>query len=138
MSGIQKLPKRIGLDTNIFIYYFQAHPRFGTPAKAIFEALAAHQTSAVTSSITLAELLAINSESKQIETLHTLLLETPRLTLYDLTQPIAFEAARIKRTYGYRLPDAIQLATSLYAKAELFITNDKRIHSFKEISVCSL
>ncbi len=132
------LPKCIGIDTNIFIYYLQAHPSFGIASKTIFESLAQNKTKAVTSTITLAELLAIDAASAHLDMMQKLFLETPNLTIIDMNQPIAIEAARIKRTYGYRLPDAIQLATSIYAKANLFITNDQKIQSCKEITIRKL
>ena len=127
--------KVIGLDTNIFIYYFGQHPEFGTPAKNIFTLLAHSKIKAVTSIITLTELLSIKAPESDIKTLHTLFLETPNLKIINLDQSIGLESARIKRTYGFRIPDSIQIATCLQSKATTFITNDKRLQSCKEIKI---
>lgn len=130
--------KRIGLDTNIFIYYFQEHPQFGVVTKNLFDNFASHKTKAITSILTLTELLSIHASEKDVNNLQALFLETPELTIYDINQNIGVTAARIRRNYGFRLPDAIQLATCLYAKVNTFITNDQKLQSFKEITVTLL
>lgn len=125
----------VGIDTNVFIYYFQQHPQFGHKAKNIFQSVIRGEIKAITSMITLIELLSLGGSDKDIEKLKTIYLQTPNLKTFDITQGISIEAARIRRNYGYRIPDSIQLATSLYAKANVFITNDKRLQSFKEIKI---
>src|SRR5207248_6090877 len=44
----------------------------------------------------------------------------------------------LRRAYGFRIPDAIQLATCLYQKVDLFITNDRRLKTYKEIPIILL
>ncbi len=127
--------KIIGLDTNIFIYYFQQHPQFGVPVKKIFVSLVEDKVKAITSIITLIELLALKIPETEVEKFKSLYLETPNLTTIDIHQTIGIEAARIRRVYGYRLPDAIQLATCLYAKTDKFITNDLRLKNFPELKI---
>ena len=127
--------KLIGLDTNIFIYYFAENKEFGSLAKTIFEALSEKKTQAVTSIITLTELLSLPASEKEVEALKTNFLETPNLNTLDINQAISIEAARIRRTYGFRIPDSIQLATCLHLKADIFITNDERLKSFKELPI---
>lgn len=128
----------ISIDTNIFIYYFQQHFEYGPLAKTIFEDLTQGKSKAVTSIITLIELLAFKASDKDINILKNLFLQTPNLTRCDLTQSIGLEAARIRRSYGFRLPDAIQLATAIHNKSKIFITNDIRLKSFKELKVITL
>jgi predicted nucleic acid-binding protein len=123
------------LDTNIFIYYFAQHTQFGKAAKEIFENIVVGKIKAVTSIITLIEILSLKIPQKEINKLKELYLETPNLTTLDVNQTIGIEAARIRREYGYRLPDAIQLATSLYTKADVFLTNDLKLQNFPEIKV---
>lgn len=125
----------IALDTNIFIYYFQQHPQFGSSAKDVFESLTTGKAKGITSIITLIELLSLTGTQENTDKLKALFLETPNLAIFDVTQIIGIEAARIRRNYGYRLPDSIQLATSLFAKAKTFITNDSKLLCFKEINV---
>jgi len=60
------------------------------------------------------------------------------LQLTEVDNEIAKEAARIKRMYDFALVDSIQLATALENDAEIFITNDKKLQFFKELSVVLL
>ncbi len=130
--------KKVGLDTNIFIYYFNASEEFGFKAKNIFSQLVANKSSAVTSIITLIELLSISSTDEEISFLNKLLLGIPNLKICDLGQNIGKEASRIRRKYGYSIPDSIQLATCIVEQADLFITNDKKLVTFRELRVLSI
>ena len=56
----------------------------------------------------------------------------------NVDRTITVEAARIRREYGFRLPDSIQLATALFGKANALITNDERLKKFKELKVINL
>ena len=125
----------IFLDTNLFIYFFEGKGVLGLKAKKVFELLATNKVKAVTSIITQIELLSLKSSNESTKHLLELFLETPNLTIENLGPEIANEAARVRRVYGFRTPDAIQLATALYCKADKFITNDKRLASFKEINI---
>lgn len=130
--------KIIGIDTNIFIYYFQQNEDYGLLTKSIFQILANKKTTGVTSVITLIELLSLPANEQDIEVLKNHFLETPNLTIQEINQTIGIESARIRRKYGFRTPDAIQLAASLYRKVDVFLTNDQRLKIFKEIPITIL
>ena len=130
--------KTIGIDTNIFIYYFANTSEFYNEAKAFFEYTILHKREFITSSLSIAELLSFQAQEPMIAALFDNLLQLPNLKIYSMDTNIAKEAARIRRLYRYSLSDAIQLATALYAKADVFVTNDKRLRSFKEIAISSL
>lgn len=130
--------KLIGLDTNIFIYQFQGNPQFGKHTQNIFSQLASNKIQAVTSIITFTEVLSFKKSEEVISDLKSLLLEVPNLEMKDVSIDIAEEAARIRRTYGFHLPDAIQLATAINGKAAMFITNDTKLRKCKEIKIVSL
>lgn len=140
MSGNVNLKryKLVGLDTNIFVYYFERHPRFGPRTKTIFDLLSQNKLTAVTSLISLTELLSVPASATKIEGLKNLFLSTPNLNSIELNQIIALGAAKIRRDYSFRLPDSIQLATALHTKAQVFITNDRRLKRFKELSILLL
>ena len=61
-ADIERLTSRlqahdvIGLDTSIFIYQFEAHPRYLPLATAVLSGVAAGERQGVTSAITLMEL----------------------------------------------------------------------------------
>lgn len=125
----------VALDTNIFIYYFQKHPDFGSFVKPLFESIVTNKFKAVMSIIAVAELLSLKAPQEDIDKLRSLFLEIPNLRTVDVNERIAIDAAHIRRSYGYRLPDSIQLATALNAKAEIFVTNDKGLSGFKGIQI---
>lgn len=130
--------KLVGIDTNIFIYYFEQNEEFGKIAKSFFQLLVRDKVKACTSIITLTELISLPASERDIELLQSHFLETPNLTIQEVNQTIGIDAARIRRNFGYRIPDAIQLATCLYSKADMFITNDQKLKSFKELPVLML
>lgn len=134
MNGIEN-NTIIGLDTNIFIYQFERHPDFFTQVKKVFEKLQSNECSGVTSIVSLIETLSFPMNEEALQRLTQLFLETPNLTIYEIQHTIAIEAARIRRKYNFRLGDAIQLATALYAKADVFVTNDERLKQCKEIKI---
>lgn len=138
MSKNLKNLKRIGIDTNVFIYYFEQNPNFGVSARQVFDVLSSH-VAGVTSIIALIEILSPSFFSKiAARETEKKFSEVPNLTVLEVNRNIATQAAAIRRQYGFRLPDAIQLATALIFKAQAFITNDKRLKSFKKLKVISL
>lgn len=134
MSGKSKY-QIVGIDTNIFIYYFQQHYQFGSIAKKILQTVTEEKSKTITSIISLMELLSFNVSRKVVKELQTEYLSFPNLQTFDVTQAIALEAARIRREYGYKAADTIQLATALHAKADVFITNDEGLQNFREIKI---
>ena len=136
MSGIANI-KFVGLDSNIFIYQFEANPEFNHITNTIFDRLSKNKLRAVTSIISLIESLSYPSP----ETILTQIKEgftIPNLTVLEVNMEIGLEAARIRREYGFRLGDAVQLATTTYSKTKVFITNDERLKKFKELKVILL
>lgn len=132
---MKKLTPRtvVGIDTNIFVYYFDNSSEFYNKAKNFFESAISNKTELVTSALTVAELLSFHAQEFEIDKLYDSLLELPGFKIYDVDKKIASDAARIRRKYSYSLPDAIQLATALHGKAETFITNDQKLKNFKEL-----
>lgn len=140
MNGIQSLKKfnLIALDTNIFIYHFHNYQRLSGLADEIFLDLAENKLKAVTSLITLVELLSLKAPEPEIHELKNAFYSAPNLSVLAFDQDSAIEAARIRREYKFRLPDSIQLATALIGKAEAFVTNDQRLTNFKKLPIVLL
>ncbi len=130
--------KLIGLDSNIFSYQFHKQPIFGPIAKEIFDAISLNELHAITSIITLTEILSVKAPLIKLKQLEKQFSETPNLSVIEVTYEIAQEAAKIRRKYGFRLPDAIQIATAKLSKAKAFITNDNRLKTYKGLKVILL
>lgn len=124
------------LDSNIFIYYFNQHPQFGPASKIIFDQISNKTIKAIASVITITEILSHSMLSKKdaLE-MEEKLLDIPNLAFADVNRDIANKAARIRREYKFLFPDALQLATALSSKADVFITNDKRLIKFQGLKV---
>lgn len=137
MNGIGNL-KYVGIDSNLFIYNLEQNPQFVKHTDLIFNKLSLNKLKAVTSIISLTEIISYPETAKVEAQLITDFFNTPNTNIVDVDRVIAVEAARIRRKYGFRLPDAIQLATTLCAKAKAFITNDNRLKKFRELKIILL
>lgn len=138
MNQIHKI-KFCALDTNVFIYFFENDAEYGKRAKLIFDKLTENQLKAITNITSLAEILASPKlDDEAVKETRRLFLSVPNLEIYQVDENIAIESAKIKRQYGFRLLDTIQLATAKLAKAKIFITNDEKLKRFKELKVIML
>lgn len=130
--------KAYGLDTMAFIYHFEENPTYTTFTKPLFELIEAGETRGVTSTISLMEILV---KPKQLGDLAAVedykyaLTNFPNLKLRNLDPEVAEKAAEIRARHNTRLPDAIQIATSLIEEAEAFITNDTKLRNISEIEI---
>lgn len=136
MNGMKN--NLIALDSNIFIYHFEANPAYTSSTNHVFTKLINGSCHGITSVISLIETLSFPSSQEVLEAIEEGFRTLPNFTICDINQEIGIEASRIRRTYGFRLPDSIQLATCLYKKANIFITNDVKLLKFKEIEVVLL
>ena len=137
MNGIRKF-KQVCLDSNLFIYHFEENSEFVSATSFIFDSLSEGTLKASTSIISLIEVLSYPLPPAVLREIKESFQSLPNLTVYNVESDIAGEAARIRREYGFRLPDAIQLATAVTAKADVFITNDQKLKQFKQLKVLLL
>ena len=131
----------IGLDTSPFIYHLETHPRYGPVAATLFAWLERRGASAVTSTITMTELLVHPYRKNDIDRVNSIYAATstyPNLLWLETTLAIADEAARLRAAYGLRTPDAIQIATAMSAGATGFVGNDKGCTRVAELEILLL
>lgn len=55
--------------------------------------------------------------------------------VFDVTGETADIAAGLRARYGFKTPDAIQIATAIQHRADVILTGDKEWSRFKEIPV---
>lgn len=137
MNGIKNL-KLVALDSNIFIYNLEQNPQYISFTDEIFNRLGRNKLKAVTSIISLTETLSYPKTGSVVKQITEDFYSTPNLKIVEVGQEVAVEAAAIRREYGFKLPDAVQLATAVFAKAKAFITNDHRLKSFRKLKIISL
>src|SRR3989338_2272326 len=138
MSGIGKY-RLVAFDSNIFIYHFEDNQEFKLPIDLIFQGLIKTTIRAVTSVVSVIEALSYPMPDVVVKEIEEAFKNIPNLQILDVDHEIAREAAKIRRKYGaLRLPDAVQLASASFARAQVFITNDRRLKKFKKLSVILL
>jgi len=121
---------RVYLDANIWIYALEGFAPFAQPLEALFGRIDAGELTAITSELTLAELLVKplqmgqdQSQRAYLETLQS----GPTLTMAPVSRAVLLDAARLRAQQpALKLPDAIHAATALACNASVFVTNDAR------------
>jgi predicted nucleic acid-binding protein len=117
----------IALDTSIFIYHLEANPKYLPYTDHIFSWLERPESRAITSTITMTELLVLpfrEDDEQRADDFYGLLSTYPNLDWIPPTLEIAELAARIRAHHRLQTPDAIQAATAAYSQASGLISND--------------
>jgi predicted nucleic acid-binding protein len=120
----------VALDTSIFVYFIEEHPLYLPLVDPLFEAIDAGAIEAVTSSLTLLEVLVIpfrTGNATLVERYETLLSRSEGLQLIDLDRDFLRSVAQVRAVTRAKTPDAMQLAAALAAGCPVFLTNDNRI-----------
>jgi predicted nucleic acid-binding protein len=131
----------IGLDTSIFIYHLEDHPRYSPLTEVIFNTLEKGINRGVTSYLTLIEILV---KPKTEGLLHVArdyeyyLTTFPNLTFCEMGLDVARKASDVRAAERMKAPDAIQLATAIVYGATAFLTNDRIFERVKGIDILIL
>lgn len=131
----------VGLDTAVFIYFIEEHPRFLPLVESIFVALDEEQLVGVTSTVTLLETLVVPIRAGNLslaERYEALLSSSRGLRLIDLDRPLVRLAAQIRAHEGLKTPDALQVAAALRTGCTTFLTNDRKIPAVGGLRVLQL
>jgi predicted nucleic acid-binding protein len=114
------------------VYAVEGYPRFAQELRELFRAIDKGQLSAVTSELTLAEVLVkpLADHNDDLCRLYETTLWTSRgLSVLPVTRAILRGAAQLRASTNVRLPDAIHLATANAAGCDSFLTNDQQLQS---------
>ena len=131
--------RRIALDTSVFIYELEANARYLALTDRIFTWIERPGGKAVTSTITMTELLVQPyraADQQQADEFYVLLSTYPNLEWIAPNLEIADRAAKLRALHGLRTPDALQAATAVHAGATGFVTNDpvfERVKDFETL-----
>lgn len=133
--------KVIGLDTAPFIYYIEDVAPYADLVDPVFTLLENHSLRAVTSTVTLAEILTKPFADKNFslaDEIKFTLKSFSSLSVASIDEKLAEAAALIRARYRIRLPDALQVAAAIQGEATLFLTNDKRTKKVDAVEVLAL
>jgi predicted nucleic acid-binding protein len=118
------------VDANILIYIVEGNKALASELKLIVEALDAGVLQAVTSELTLAEVLIgplRNNDRDVVRTYKSLLTSSKVLRTVPVNATILERSAAIRCNSMISLPDAIHLATAELAGCKYFLTEDRHL-----------
>jgi predicted nucleic acid-binding protein len=133
--------RSVALDTNIFIYQLQSNPRYVNLTHPIFQWLEQPGSRAVTSTITMTEILIQpyrDNDQDLIDKFSGLLFVYPNLEWISPNLEIASRAAEIRARHYLLTPDAVHAATAVDAGATAFLTNDPIFRRITSLEVLIL
>jgi predicted nucleic acid-binding protein len=137
LAGIQ----RLYTETAPLIYYVEENPTYLAKMNAIIEAIEDNPIEAISSVITLTEVLTHPlrlGQARLVQEYRDILLNSKEFRLLPITPRIAESAADLRARYNLRTPDALHVASSIDARCNAFLTNDVGIKRVTEISVLVL
>lgn len=135
---------RVYLDANVFIYALEQFPKYAKLCAEILQAIEDQALFAVTSEITLAEVLVRPLRKQQqaiVNSYERLLQSRHSFEVVSVSRAVLRDSADLRVSLGGRLPDAIHVATALRHKADFFFTADKSLKtppSIKRITLDDL
>ena len=131
----------VGLDTVAFIYFIQEHSRFLPLLRPLFTAVDDGRLRAVTSSITLLEVLVAPyraGDSGLARNYELLLTSSRGIDLVAIDQVQLRAAAALRARSRLKTPDALQVAAALSRGCTAFVTNDANLRSAAGMRILQL
>jgi predicted nucleic acid-binding protein len=131
----------VGIDTAIFIYFIEEHPRFLPVLDPLFEAADAGRRMLATSVLTLLEVLVVPYRAgNQVlaDRYEALLTRSRGIRVIDLGREQLRAAAKLRAVTGIKTPDALQVVAALTAGCSTFLTNDRRLPRIPGLRVLQL
>lgn len=134
-------PGSLGIDTAIFIYLIEEHPKFLPIVLPLFDDADRGKRELVTSALTLMEVLVVpfrGGNRPLAERYEALLTRSRGLRLVELSLGQLRAAAQLRAATGVKTPDALQLVAAIGAGCRTFVTNDRRLPSVPGLRVVDL
>ena len=124
------------LDTNVLVYSFEAKNELRDLSRRWLD-WHAEQPGALVVTSRLTVLEALIGPVKESNTARLQRTETAldQLLIIDLDDAVIRRAAEIRARHSFRTPDALHLATAVEAQADIYVTADRRLKSFKGVRV---
>lgn len=131
----------IAFDTAPIINFVEANPVYDALVSEIFQKVDDGEIIAVTSVISLCEVLVhpIRNKNQSLRKRHRDILQnSPNFFTKSINPSIAEVAAGLRADYNLRTPDALQIATALENNCEAFLCNDKGLKRITELKILVL
>lgn len=132
---------RVCIDTAPFIYFMEKHEKYHKVIKPVFVEIAAGNIEAITSTVTLLEVLVYPFKMKNeslAEKYRAILLNSEGLITFEILHEVSEMASKLRAKYSIRTPDALQIATGVLYGATTFLTNDPDLKKVSDIKIIVL
>ena len=132
---------RLAFDTSPIIYFVEANPSYDQLVSDIFSRVADGEVEGWTSVVSLSEVLVqpfVSGRKDLQEAYRELLLKSSNFQTGPISATVAENAARMRASYGLRLPDAIQIAFAVDSGCQAIVCNDHSMRRVTELRVLIL
>jgi len=139
MADIGRAP--VGVDTSIFIYFIEEHPKFLPLLLPLFREADEGRKELVTSALTLLEVLVVPYRSGDhllAGRYEALLTQSRGLRVAEISRDHLRAAAQLRAATGVKTPDSLQLVAALGAGCTTFLTNDRDLPSVPSLRILQL
>jgi predicted nucleic acid-binding protein len=116
------------VDTSALIAYFEGGDETNAVAIELIDVFVkTGRNAALLSPVTAMEILVrpLRTAPAGVAHVHEFLTKWPNLSLVAADIHVAQEAAALRATHNFKVPDALVIATGIVAQVEHLITNDK-------------
>lgn len=131
MGGVDALiGKGVYLDANVFVYAVEGFAEHQAFVDELFRSIDDGHVAAVTSELTLAEVLTkpLETGRDDVATVYEELLQSSEhLNVVPIDRAIPLSAARHRASLGIKLPDAIHVATAMAVGCDVVLSNDHKL-----------
>lgn len=141
LSELLDRHERVAIDTSVFIYHFEDHPRYRQLTVPLFEAIESGRCQASVSVLVRLEVLVmpLREGMDELAEGYRFILDTfPNLQQVDIDAPVADAAASLRAVHGLSTPDSLHLAGAISSGCGVFITNDGQIPTLDSLAVVTL
>ena len=128
--------KRVFIDTAPIIYFLYNSSIYMESMKKFFTRCMKEHIQIVTSTLTIEEYLVSPYSKGKLEYVDNFkrFIEYMNIEVVDIDSSIAEQGAKIRGQYkNFKAMDALQIATSIVKKCDMFFTNDKQLRQEKEL-----
>jgi predicted nucleic acid-binding protein len=134
-------PGSLAVDTAVFIYFIEEHPRYLPLIAPLFEEADGGKRTLVTSAITLLEVLVVPyrvGDARLAERYESLLTQSRGVRLVDVNRDQLRAAAQLRAATGVKTPDALQVVSALSAGCRALVTNDRKLPAVPGLPIVQL
>lgn len=134
-------PGSVGVDTAIFIYFIEEHPRFLPLIEPLFREVDKGRRKLVTSALTLLEVLVVPYRSGDhllAGQYEALLTKSRGVQVAEISRDHLRAAAQLRAATSVKTPDALQLVAAMAGGCPVFLTNDRELPAIPGIRILQL